>query len=1087
MLPHILQVSADPASRMVQLASILYCRYVFQEFRRPVYISYPDLAESYLSVISRPMDFGTLLLKLLQYPEQMTISEFRDNLQLIYHNALRFNEGYPTLESVSAHLQKTIIGLFEELFQQPFGIKDHQVIISPPENASIVVDEEELIEEYITKKRMARFSSIAGLTLNKTELELLKQLFQDMIDTYRGEKDGNEAVKELFQSFERMIEHIEQQLLPVHNTTLKEINEFLTEEKGYDKERKLLREKKEQETKANQQKDKKSVKIVEQTSPAPSSSDANNGQPMENKEVSTTESKNTPTVAPTTTASTDPSPPPAPVRIRKDITSFESLPTYTVQELFVQVFEPILAKYCTPATEHSNNNTCNQVLFLQSFFPERSNSPWSNCALPPALLHCFLQFQTRFALFAILLEERKFRGSITSFPWCVAYPVCYWSQLTTSSKEKGRAAWWPCMIIASNPTNTATTKVTGGSSSRTEINPWTNHLQPMQEEVMASNISRLSVRLVKEVMKVRPRVVSNVSIVSPPPTATTTTVPTEMSGESGNTLNTESMGPPSTPGPMMSKDDHTMMEVVNASPSSLLLQTPPPVPPVPTTSKSKSKSSSSKSKSAPHSAASAATSTTTTAAGNTPFSCPEGYCLVEYFGDHELSWIKIDTLIPMLVTGELPPLPASARFCSPQIFDEAEETRRLLWRLFLTHQEPSLIADHHDLLSIPTLSELQDMLINIVIAPRVSKESALSTTTTNTATMSKNTKESNKSSGAGNGSSMTSSSATTTTRGGNSSSNGTTSNLKTKKPMYFLPAMASTTGSIHEPTELTFLDCMDVLLVSASGRNKIMKIHEIYDIQGNNLTPISTPSKLVSRDYQRIPYHRYFHPVPGNIDSFDPLYPTTSTVTYIVSLCPLPLPIDDMSDFSSATATTTHNNHNNHNNPNTVVKKEYGTDGDASSDMEVTSAMNTSSSSSSTPSMPGNGMSKAKGLTFRRNALVRTRGFSMYMQHVKPLVLELSSSLPPIGMKGISWGMELSLPLTFQNGSTSTSAVLDTKSSASATANSAMKYGKRKFDEFSITSEDVLLPSNGNCITAREIIFVSDPRGVDFSWTRVTL
>jgi hypothetical protein len=77
---------------MEQLMTILYCREVFRDFRKPVEVMYPHLAATYHSVIKRPMDLGTLLLKTMKR-EVLTVHELRTNLQLVHNNAMYFNEG----------------------------------------------------------------------------------------------------------------------------------------------------------------------------------------------------------------------------------------------------------------------------------------------------------------------------------------------------------------------------------------------------------------------------------------------------------------------------------------------------------------------------------------------------------------------------------------------------------------------------------------------------------------------------------------------------------------------------------------------------------------------------------------------------------------------------------------------------------------------------------------------------------------------------------------------------------------------------------------------------------------------------------
>jgi hypothetical protein len=85
-------VRKERFASMEKVMTILYCRHAFQDFRKPVEVSYPHLAQTYHSLVKRPMDLGTLLLK-TKKKEVLTIQEFRVNLQLVHSNALLFNEG----------------------------------------------------------------------------------------------------------------------------------------------------------------------------------------------------------------------------------------------------------------------------------------------------------------------------------------------------------------------------------------------------------------------------------------------------------------------------------------------------------------------------------------------------------------------------------------------------------------------------------------------------------------------------------------------------------------------------------------------------------------------------------------------------------------------------------------------------------------------------------------------------------------------------------------------------------------------------------------------------------------------------------
>lgn len=112
----------DQYNAIIQILSILYCRNVFQDFRRPVLATYPSLAAEYLAKISSPMDLGSLLLKALNH--ELSVADLRHGLQLICHNSLLFNKGTPYLEAMTKHLESTAEGLFEELLSLPYFLPD---------------------------------------------------------------------------------------------------------------------------------------------------------------------------------------------------------------------------------------------------------------------------------------------------------------------------------------------------------------------------------------------------------------------------------------------------------------------------------------------------------------------------------------------------------------------------------------------------------------------------------------------------------------------------------------------------------------------------------------------------------------------------------------------------------------------------------------------------------------------------------------------------------------------------------------------------------------------------------------------------
>lgn len=150
---------------MLQLVSILYCRSVFKEFRRPVLAAYPNLAETYLGSVKEPIDLGTLLLRVIK--RSTTIGGVRKGLQLVCSNALIFNAGYHTIEAITHHLFHTAEGLFEELLCQPFAV--------PPSSSSSAG----FSDDFYKAKRWKRWQLVGRIPLNKYELDIFRSILKD--------------------------------------------------------------------------------------------------------------------------------------------------------------------------------------------------------------------------------------------------------------------------------------------------------------------------------------------------------------------------------------------------------------------------------------------------------------------------------------------------------------------------------------------------------------------------------------------------------------------------------------------------------------------------------------------------------------------------------------------------------------------------------------------------------------------------------------------------------------------------------------------------------------------------------------------
>ncbi|RYG63801.1 hypothetical protein EON64_15210, partial [archaeon] len=150
----------DDFHPMLQFISILYTQGVFRDFRRPVIATYPDLAQTYLEAIAEPQDLGSLLLKVMK--RTVDREGLRKGLVMMCRNALKFNEGYATIENIARHLCEVAQDLYEEIF-----------------NLSFLQPKIRLPEEYFREKRFQRCEKIRQLVLTEKEVWSLKEILKD--------------------------------------------------------------------------------------------------------------------------------------------------------------------------------------------------------------------------------------------------------------------------------------------------------------------------------------------------------------------------------------------------------------------------------------------------------------------------------------------------------------------------------------------------------------------------------------------------------------------------------------------------------------------------------------------------------------------------------------------------------------------------------------------------------------------------------------------------------------------------------------------------------------------------------------------
>eukprot|EP01041_Mallomonas_annulata_P003204 gene3204-6325_t len=106
--------------------SRLYCNPFAQEFRRPVHILHPTLLGTYLEVIKNPIDLATMVLR-VDRSEYASLESFRSDIQLLFANAISFNEETLNMVSTSKHLLFYAKVLWEQYIGLPFyGNKTRQ-------------------------------------------------------------------------------------------------------------------------------------------------------------------------------------------------------------------------------------------------------------------------------------------------------------------------------------------------------------------------------------------------------------------------------------------------------------------------------------------------------------------------------------------------------------------------------------------------------------------------------------------------------------------------------------------------------------------------------------------------------------------------------------------------------------------------------------------------------------------------------------------------------------------------------------------------------------------------------------------------
>jgi hypothetical protein len=110
--------SAPSQAKLISLVSLIFCRAISREFRRPVELIHPRLWPDYKGKIKHPMDFGTLLFSC--YKGKSTAASVRDNIRLICANAIEYGKDLLDFVGTARHLEFFASMLYEELLSVPF-------------------------------------------------------------------------------------------------------------------------------------------------------------------------------------------------------------------------------------------------------------------------------------------------------------------------------------------------------------------------------------------------------------------------------------------------------------------------------------------------------------------------------------------------------------------------------------------------------------------------------------------------------------------------------------------------------------------------------------------------------------------------------------------------------------------------------------------------------------------------------------------------------------------------------------------------------------------------------------------------------
>jgi len=164
------EITDEQIAGLTRLTMRLYCLPYSEEFRQPVQLKYPELVETYLSVIRTPSDLGTILLN-LKHKKYKNINDCAKDLRLCFQNAIQFNADLSNLVSISNHLLRFTENLWHSIMQTPFN-KSSKKTSSTSDNI--------LFRHQIAKNCRLHYEETSNMSMISDEIQYLLERMESV-------------------------------------------------------------------------------------------------------------------------------------------------------------------------------------------------------------------------------------------------------------------------------------------------------------------------------------------------------------------------------------------------------------------------------------------------------------------------------------------------------------------------------------------------------------------------------------------------------------------------------------------------------------------------------------------------------------------------------------------------------------------------------------------------------------------------------------------------------------------------------------------------------------------------------------------